>query len=60
MESQLFLKIKFDCFYNYQRALCEDPTMIFGWFKLLRNMMAKYKIQKEDLYNFNKTGFIID
>ena len=34
--------------------------MIFGWFRLLRNMINKYKIQIKDFYNFNKTDFIIN
>ena len=34
--------------------------MISGWLRLLRNIMNKYKIQIKDLYNFNKTGFIIN
>ena len=33
--------------------------MISGWFRLLRNIITKYKIQIEDLYNFNEIGFII-
>ena len=33
--------------------------MISGWFRLLRNMMNKYKIQAENFYNFNETGFIM-
>ena len=59
VESQPSLKTKFDRPYDYQRALCEDPTVISGWFRLLRNMMAKYGIQEEDLYNFDETGFMI-
>ena len=34
--------------------------MISSWLRLLRNMMAKYKIQKKDLYNFDETGFMIN
>ena len=34
--------------------------MIFGQFKLLRNIMAKYEIQIEDFYNFDEIGFIIN
>ena len=34
--------------------------MIFGWFRLLRNMMDKYRIQIKDLYNFNEIGFIMN
>ncbi|KAL6160156.1 hypothetical protein ACJQWK_09325 [Exserohilum turcicum] len=45
--------------YDHQRALCEDPALIKGWFKLVQNMKAKYGIVDEDIYNFDKTGFII-
>ena len=44
MDTQPSLKTKFARLYNYQRALCEDPTVVSGWFALLRNMMAKYGI----------------
>ena len=33
--------------------------MISGWFRLLRNIMAKYRIQIENLYNFDETGFMM-
>ena len=59
MDTQPSLKIKFARLYDYQRALYEDPTVISGWFALLYNIIAKYRVQPEDLYNFNKTGFII-
>ena len=43
--------------YDYQRALCEDPKKIGEWFQLVKNMVAKYGIQPEDVYNFDETGF---
>ena len=45
--------------YDYQRALCEDLVLIKGWFELVQNMKVKYSIVDEDIYNFDKTGFII-
>lgn len=45
--------------YNYQRAKCEDPDTIRGWFKLVRNTVAKYGIQEADIYNFDETGFLM-
>ena len=45
--------------YDFQRAACEDPEFIHEWFKLVHNIMAKYGITDSDLYNFNKTGFIM-
>ena len=59
VDAQPSLKIKISRLYDYQRALYEDSTVISGWFALLRNIMTKYSIQPEDLYNFDKTGFII-
>ena len=43
--------------YDYQRAKCEDSTIIRDWFRLVQNIIAKYGIQKEDIYNFDETGF---
>ena len=59
MDAQPSLKIKFSRLYDYQRALYEDPTVISGWFALLRNIMTKYSIQSKDLYNFDETSFIM-
>ena len=59
MDAQFSLKTKYNRPYDYQRALNENPTVIFGWFKLLRNIMNKYEIQAKDLYNFDETGFIM-
>ena len=53
------LKTKFNRKYDYSRALCEDPEVIQGWFRLVQNTKAKYGIQDEDTYNFDETGFII-
>jgi hypothetical protein len=38
------LKVKFNRKYNYSRALCEDPEVIQGWFRLVENIKAKYGI----------------
>ena len=59
IDAQPSLKTKFARPYDYQRALCEDSIIISSWFALLRNMMAKYGIQPEDLYNFDETGFMM-
>jgi hypothetical protein len=45
--------------YDYQRAKCEDPEVIRGWFELVRNTIAKYGICDEDIYNFDETGFMM-
>lgn len=43
--------------YDYQRAQCEDPVVVQGWFNLVQNMKQKYGILDEDIYNFDETGF---
>jgi hypothetical protein len=45
--------------YNYQRAKYEDLTIICNWFRLIENTIAKYGIQLYDIWNFDKTGFIM-
>ncbi|RYC79640.1 hypothetical protein BFJ63_vAg17476 [Fusarium oxysporum f. sp. narcissi] len=45
--------------YNYQRAKCEDPTIIRGWFRLVQNTIAKYGIRSDDIWNFDETGFMM-
>src|SRR6201996_4574119 len=51
------LQTKYNRKYDYQRAMCEDPVQIQGWFRLVRNTVAKYGILQEDTYNFDETGF---
>jgi hypothetical protein len=53
------LQIQYNCKYNYQQAKYKDPTIIRDWFCLIENTIAKYSIQEEDIYNFDKTGFQI-
>jgi hypothetical protein len=53
------LKTRFTRRYDYQRAQCEDPNIIWGWFQLVRNTIAKYGIQESDIYNFDETGFMM-
>ncbi|KFY32284.1 hypothetical protein V493_00342 [Pseudogymnoascus sp. VKM F-4281 (FW-2241)] len=38
---------------------CEDPEVIHGWFELVQNTIVKYGINDADIYNFNKTGFMM-
>lgn len=40
-----------------QRALCEDPSVIQAWFNLVRNVIAKYGVVDDDVWNFDETGF---
>ncbi|KFZ24449.1 hypothetical protein V502_01072 [Pseudogymnoascus sp. VKM F-4520 (FW-2644)] len=53
------LQTRFQRKYNYQRAKCEDPEVICGWFELVQNTIAKYGINDADIYNFDETGFIM-
>jgi hypothetical protein len=53
------LKTRFCRKYDYQRAKCEDPTIIRNWFRLVENTIAKYGITLADIYNFDETGFMM-
>ncbi|RYC78417.1 hypothetical protein BFJ63_vAg18709 [Fusarium oxysporum f. sp. narcissi] len=53
------LKIRLFRRYDYQRARCEDPTIIRGWFRLIQNTIAKYGIRLDDIWNFDETGFMM-
>ena len=43
--------------YDYQRAQCEDPTVIKEWFDSVQRVVAQYGIANEDIFNFDETGF---
>ena len=51
------IKAKFGQKYDYKRAKCEDPKIIQEWFSLVRNIVAKYGILEQDIYNFDEAGF---
>jgi hypothetical protein len=53
------LKTHFFRKYDYQRAKCEDPTIIRNWFRLVANVIAKYGIRPDEIYNFDETGFMM-
>jgi hypothetical protein len=53
------LETRFFRRYDYQRAKCEDPTIIRDWFRLVENTIAKYSIRLDDIYNFDETGFMM-
>ena len=53
------LKKHFSRKYDYQRAKCEDPTIIRNWFRLVANVIAKYGIRPDEIYNFDETGFMM-
>jgi hypothetical protein len=43
------LRIKFNCKYDYKRALCEDPDNVQAWFELVGNTKAKHSILDNDI-----------
>jgi hypothetical protein len=45
--------------YDYQRAKCEDPSIIRGRYRLVQNAIAKYGIRSDDIWNFDETGFVM-
>ena len=59
VDIQPILKTRFNRPYDYQRAFCKNPEVIGNQFRLFRNIMAKYGITDDNLYNFNKTSFIM-
>jgi hypothetical protein len=59
VKRHLDLKTRFFRKYDYQRAKCEDPTIIRKWFTLVANTIAKYGIRSNDIYNFDETGFLM-
>ena len=56
----LKLKNVFSHKYNYQQTLCKDLEIINKWFELIHNFKTKYGIIDENIYNFNKTGFLMN
>jgi hypothetical protein len=40
-------------------AKYEDPEVIRSWFELVHNTITKYGIHDADIYNFDKTGFMM-
>jgi hypothetical protein len=53
------LTTRFNRAYDRQRALCEDPVLIRGWFELVEETKTKYGICDEDVYNFDEAGFMM-
>lgn len=59
VKRQLELQTRFFHQYDYKRAQCEDPEVIHGWFSLVKNIITKYGIVDSDIFNFDKTGFMM-
>jgi hypothetical protein len=59
VQRQPQLSTRFTRKIDYQRVKCEDPDAYNAWFRLVRNMISKYGIHEEDIYNFDETGFLM-
>ena len=44
---------------TYQRAKQEDPKVIGPWFETVRATIQEHGIHKDDIWNFDETGFAI-
>ena len=53
------LSSRFSRRYNYKRAKCKDPRIIREWFDLVQKTILQYRIDPDDVYNFDETGFTI-
>jgi len=51
------LRSKYTQNYDYQRAKCESPELIKGWFERVHDTIQQYGILAEDIYNMDETGF---
>ena len=51
------LKSRYTRRYDYQRAKCEDPELIKGWFNRVQEVILRYGIAEQDIYNIDETGF---
>ena len=45
--------------YNYQQAKYKDPKIICEWFNLIQITIMQYGITTKDIYNFNKTRYVM-
>jgi hypothetical protein len=57
VKRHLILQTRFFRAYNYKRALCEDPKAFQRWFNLVQNIIGKYGIVEDDIFNFDDTSF---
>ena len=54
---ELKLKSKYIRRYGYQHAKCEDPELIKGCFNRIQEIMLRYGIAEQNIYNMDETGF---
>ena len=57
MKRRPLLSSRFSKRYNYERAKREDPKVIRGWFDLVQKTILQFRIDPDDVYNFDETGF---
>ena len=43
------LKSQFNCKYDYQRAKYKDPTLLWAWFKRVKDTKIQYRILDDDV-----------
>lgn len=53
------LKTRLSRPYDYQRALCEDPEKIQGWFERVQRVKHENNVHDDDIWNFDETGFLM-
>ena len=53
------LSSRFSKRYNYEHTKYEDPKIIREWFDLVQKTIIQFRIDPDDIYNFDKTGFAI-
>jgi hypothetical protein len=59
INAQLELQTKWNRKFHAQRAKCEDPTIIGGWYTRVQETREAYGILDKDTYNFDETGFMM-
>ncbi|KAJ6103443.1 hypothetical protein N7486_005870 [Penicillium sp. IBT 16267x] len=51
------LRTRYNRRISYQRAKQEDPKVIKQWFTTVREVIQEHGIHKDDIWNFDETGF---
>jgi hypothetical protein len=59
IQRQADLQTKWNRKFHLQRARCKDPVKIRAWFQLVEDTRVAYGIADQDIFNFDKTGFML-
>jgi hypothetical protein len=51
------LKMAFNRAKDRQRILQEDPEVVSAWFTLISKTITEFGVYKDDIHNFDETGF---